>query len=155
MANSLRISSAKKTFGSFYEPMDASEYIYNKKAKATYCVANNCVPSVKVGSESNLLLFNRSNRLTFYPCKNSINKTNLNINLITKLDLKDVPVIKDISNNEIPAVIKYDAIPFLDYDIDPSGNLFGNTICGINNFVKYVVYDTSNNETIPLNTTIL
>ena len=77
MANSLRISSAKKTFGSFYEPMDASEYIYNKKAKATYCVANNCVPSVKVGSESNLLLFNRSNRLTFYPCKNSINKNML------------------------------------------------------------------------------
>ena len=33
----------------------------------------------------------------------------------------------------------------MDYNIDPSGNLFGNTICGINNFEKYLVIDTSNN----------
>jgi len=150
MASSFNYSSAKKTFGVFAEPMEASEYIYNKKAKTTYCIANNCVPSIKVGSQSNMLLFNRSNKLTFYPCKNSINKANLNINLITKLDLKDVPVIKDISNNQVPAVIKVNSIPFLDYSIDPCGNLFGNTICGFNNFTKYMVYDISNNVTKPL-----
>jgi hypothetical protein len=150
MAKSFNFSAARRTFGVFAEPMEASEYIYNKKAKTTYCIANNCIPSVKVGSQSNLLLFNRSNRLTFYPCKNSINKANLNINLITKLDLKNVPVIADISNNESPAVLSYSAIPYLDYDIDPCGNLFGNTICGFNNYVNYMVYDTSNNIINPL-----
>ena len=29
--------------------------------------------------------------------------------------------------------------PYLKYNIDPSGNLFGNTVCGINNFENYVV----------------
>ena len=150
-ANSFNFSSGKKTFGVFAEPMEAGEYIYNKKAKTTYCIANNCVPSVKVGSQSNLLLFNRSNKLTFYPCKNSINKANLNINLITKLDLKNVPVIEDISNNQVPAVLSLTAIPFLDYSIDPCGNLFGNyAFCGFNNFVDYMVYDTSNNMINPL-----
>ena len=40
-------------------------------------------------------------------------------------------------------------IPFLDYNIDPSGNLFGNTICGINNWEKYMVYDASYNTLNP------
>lgn len=151
MANSFNYSSAKKSFGVFVEPMESGEYIYNKKAKTTYCIANKCVPRVKVGSQSNLLLFNKSNKLNFYPCKNAINKTNLNINLITKLDLKDVTVIQDISNNEVPCVIKTTAIPFLDYSIDPCGNLFGNTICGFNNFVHYMVFDVSSNIIKPLN----
>ena len=33
--------------------------------------------------------------------------------------------------------------PYLTYDVDPSGNLFGNTICGINNFVNYMEPSTS------------
>ena len=140
MAQSFKSSSGKNVFGVFAEPLDASEYIYNKKARATYCVANNCVPSVKVGSESNLLLFKRSNKLLFYPHEN-INKSNLNINLITKLDLEDVPVIEDLSGNVVPSTIDNDCAPYLRYNIDPSGNLFGNTICGINNYVNYMVYN--------------
>ena len=144
MAQSFKSSSGKNAFGVFSEPMDASEYIYNKKARATYCVANNCVPSVKVGSESNLLLFKRSNKLLFYQYDN-INKSNLNINLITKLDLEGVPVIEDLSGNVVPSTIDINCVPYLRYNIDPSGNLFGNTICGINNFVNYMVYNPPNN----------
>lgn len=146
MAHSFNSNSGKKTFGVFAEPMNASEYIYNKKARATFCVANDCVPSVKVGSESNLLLFKRSNKLSFYSYENNINKTNLNINLISKLDLLDVPVIEDLSGNIIPATIDNNSLPYLRYNIDPSGNLFGNTICGINNFVNYMVYNPASNN---------
>ena len=145
MAHSFKTNSGKASFGVFSEPLEASEYIYNKKARATYCAPNNCTPKVRVGAESNLLLFNRSKRLAFYPCKNAINKANLYINLITKMDLTSVPVILDFSGNQVPSTIDLTSIPYLRYDIDPSGNLFGNTTCGINNFEKYMVYDVSNN----------
>ena len=142
MAHSFKTNSGTRAFGVFSEPQDAGDYIFNKKARATYCVANKCVPSVKVGSQSNLLLFNRSNKLSIYPCKNVFNRANLYINLLTKLDLSgNIPVIENFSGNTIPSTITTDAIPYLDYNIDPCGNLFGDTVCGINNFVNYMVYN--------------
>ena len=140
MAHSFKSSSGKKSFGVFVEPLEAGEYIYNKKAKATYCTTNNCTPSTKVGSESNFLLYKRSNVLQNFPCKNVINKANLEINLITKLNLLGVPVVADASGN-VPTTISSSAIPYLNYNIDPSGNLFGNTICGINNYLHYLQYN--------------
>ena len=137
------ISSANKSFGQFKEPKDASNYIYNKKAKATYCIANKCAPSIKVASESDRLLFNRSNQLSLYPCANGINTANLNINLITCLNLRGVPVIQDASSGAIPSTITLDSVPFLDYVIDPSGALFGNSVCGINNFINYIRPNTN------------
>jgi hypothetical protein len=132
----INISSANKTFGQFKEPKDASEYLHNKKARATYCVANKCAPSIKVYSESERLLFNKSNQLSLYPCANGFNTANLNINLITRLNLRGVPVIQDASSGAVPSTITLDSVPFLDYVIDPSGILFGNSVCGINNFTK-------------------
>lgn len=139
-------SSANKAFGVFSESITAGDYINNKKTIATYCNANKCVPSLKNGSESNYLLFKRAKKLSVYPYLNSINKANLNINLITKMDLKNVNVIQNFSTGDTPTTITRTADAFLDYNIDPSGNLFGNTICGINNFVRYMVYDASYNN---------
>ena len=133
--------SGTSAFGVFSEPQTAGDYLYNKKAKTTFCLANKCIPSRKVNTESNLLLLNRANNLKYYPCKNFFNKANLNINLITKLDLKDVPVIANFSGNAVPTTITQSAIPFLDYNIDPNGFLFGNTICGVNNYVSFMVYN--------------
>ena len=142
MAHSFKINTGKNTFGVFSEPLDAGDYTYNKKARSIYCVSNNCVPSIKVGSQSNMLLFNRSNRLNIYQCKNSINRANLYINLLTKLDLSgNIPVIEDFSGNQVPSTINTNTTPYLEYNIDPSGALFGNTFCGINNFVDYMVYN--------------
>jgi hypothetical protein len=133
-------SSANKAFGVFSESQSAGNYIYNKKVKATYC-SNTCSPySMNIGSESNRLIFKTAYKLGVYPCLNSIDKSNLNINLITKLDLTNVPVIQNFTTKSVPTTITTSAIPFLDYNIDPSGNLFGNTICGINNWEKYMVY---------------
>jgi hypothetical protein len=142
-------SSANKAFGVFSEPQNAGDYTYNKKSVATYCNANICTPSLTVGSESNYLLFKRANKLRVYPCLNSIDKANLNINLITKLNLKNVPVIQNFTTKSVPTTITTSATPFLDYNIDPSGNLFGNTICGIDNWEKYLVYDASYNKLNP------
>jgi len=132
-------NSGKKAFGVFTEPLYAGDYIYNKKMKATFCVSNNYASNVKVGSQGNFLLYKRANKLGFYPCVNTSYKTNLNMNLITKLDLANVPVIQNFTTNDIPTTIVLTSIPYLEYNIDPSGNLFGNTVCGINNYEKYMV----------------
>ena len=143
MANSFKTSSGNKSFGAFSEPNDAGDYISKKKSRASFCVANNCVPAVKVGTQSNLLLFNKSNMLSVYPCKNNINKANLNINLITQLDLSGASIIEDFTTSMYSANINGinpKILPYLSYNVDPEGNLFGNTRRDINNFVNYMVY---------------
>jgi len=149
MARSFNSSSGKKTFGVFSEPQEAGDYIYNKKAKTIYCSTNNCIPNISLGSESNYLLFNRYNQLTSYPFNNSINKTNLNINLITKMNLNNVPVIADLSNNSTPVTISTGALPYLTYNVDPCGNLFGNNVCGIDNYLDYLQYNGPNLNNSP------
>ena len=89
MAHSFKNIPARPTFGVFYESADAGDYIYNKKAKATFCAANVCTNSSQVGSQSNLLLLKRSNYLNYYQCVNNVNTADLNINLITKLNLQN------------------------------------------------------------------
>ena len=62
---------------------------------------------------------------------NTFNKTNLNRNLVTKLNLSNVTVIESIPPSE----------PYLAYNIDPDGELFGNSVCGLNNYVNYLEYN--------------
>jgi len=143
MAHSFKSIIGNKSFGAFSEPNDAGDYISKKKARASFCVANNCVPAIKVGTQSNLLLFNKSNMLSVYPCKNSINKANLNINLITQLDLSGASIIKDFTTSMYSANINGinpNILPYLTYNVDPEGDLFANTRRNINNFVNYMVY---------------
>jgi hypothetical protein len=143
MAHSFKTNPGKNAFGVFKESQDAGEYIRNKTATTTFCNPNICVPSRTVNTENNLLLLRRSNRLTFY--KNgydSFNKLNLNMNLISKVDLLGVPVMQSNTTPfETPVNISSTAVPYTDYLIDPSGLLFGNTICGLNNYLDFVVYN--------------
>ena len=127
----------KNTFGVFKESNEAGEYILNKKAITTFCNPNICVPSRTLLTQSNRLLLRNANNIYFGISKNTYNTSNLNVNLVTKLNLSDVPVIIDVSGNS-PAQLNVTSIPYLDYTIDPSGNLFGNTICGTNNFQNYL-----------------
>jgi len=141
MAHSFKTNSGRSTFGTFREPSDAGNYILNKKAKTMYCKPNICTYNKYVGSESNLLTLNRANRLTFYYCRD-VNKSNLNINLITKLNLENVSVIKNNVTDTSPTTIdRATTNPYLKYTIDPNGSLFGNTICGENNYVNYQEYN--------------
>jgi hypothetical protein len=140
MAHSFKTTSGSKAFGGFNKQIDAGEYIHKKKAKVACCFLNKCNTNVKVGSQSNKLSLEQSTRLCVRPCVNYIDKTDLYINLITTFDLKDVPVILDVSGSVCPTSINQETLPYVQYNIDPSGNLFGNTVCGLNNFVNYMVY---------------
>ena len=74
------------------------------------------------------------------------------LQICTKLDLSDLsgntPIISDLSGNTFPVTIDTSVTPFLKYNIDPNGVLFGNTLCTINDFLNYVSYDVSSNSVI-------
>jgi len=151
--HSFKTSSGKSTFGGFNEPQDAGDYIKNKTATTSYCNLANCntinkATNNKFNSENNRLLFNKSYYLNTVPIPD-FNKMNLASNLITKLDLQslDSTVVPVIQKNGIPPIVPTDIIitsstvSYIDYTIDPCGNLFGNTVCGINNYMNYLVYN--------------
>ena len=153
MAHSFKSSTGGKTFKVFAESSSSGVYTYNKKAQASYCIKNKCPINVNVGSQGNLILFNNARLLNANRsrCIRTLgyDNTELYINLITKLDLSgNLPIITDLSGQAHPVSI--DASnnplpPYLTYDVDPSGVLFGDTICGINNYVRFMVYDVSYN----------
>jgi len=118
MSHSFKSYPAKPCFAQFKEPTNAGDYI-SKKKKSAFCV---------------------------YNCQsNEINKNQLYINLITKLQLNsDIPVIVNNSNGLAPSSIDPTQNPTIKYTIDPDGILFGNNICTINNWQNYVVYNKPN-----------
>jgi hypothetical protein len=129
-------TTGKEAFGQFRRVQNASDYISSKKAKNIYCRQNSCFPKTTTLSKGDYLL------KYFYEVDSlrSI-KTDLANGLITKLDLKGVSVIKNTQTGKSPTTISKDSVPYLNYTIDPSGSLFGNTTCGLNNFENYLIYD--------------
>ena len=130
----------KNTFGVLKEPQEAGQYILNKTATTSFCTPNVCVPSRTLASQSSRLILRKANKIYFSRCQDPYNTANLNINLVTALDLSGVPVIIDVSGN-YPTNLDVTSIPYLDYTIDPSGNLFGNTVCGADNFQNYLLFN--------------
>jgi hypothetical protein len=138
---------AKPTFAQFKEPGDASDYITKKKIKYSFCSPNYCKSNKNIYSESNYLMLKRANKLAFYPNKYSLNKSQLYMNLLTQLDLNsEIAVISDLSGNTFPVNIDTTLIPYLKYNIDPSGNIFGNNVCGLDNWENYLIPNTTTNN---------
>ena len=148
MRSTFQTNPARPAFGVLNESNNASDYIANKRAKTIFCVANRCAPRKSINTSSNLLHINKANYLKYYKCLNALNTSNLNSNLFTKLNLMDVAVIqKNIVGPpivyETPTSIDSSLIetPYNTYTIDPSGQLFGNTTCGIKNYLNYIEYN--------------
>jgi hypothetical protein len=140
MSIPLAKNNGKYTFAKLKEPIDSGYYTLIKKTKYSFCNPDYCHLNNNLYSQSNYMLHKRANYFASNPC-DYIDHTQLYINLITKLDLSDnVIVVNDLSGNIFPVIIDTTLEPYLKYNIDPNGDLFGNTICGINNFKNYVVY---------------
>lgn len=139
---------ARPTFGVNTAVQNAGDYILQKKAKRSYCNISLCKQANNVKSQSDLLLLRKSNYL-YNKCKSQFfNTANLNVNLFTKLDLKDVKVIANSSTGVSPTNIETTSTDttstdpsYVTYTIDPCGELFGNTICGVNNYQQFLVYN--------------
>jgi hypothetical protein len=150
MSRSFAKYPAKPAFGQIREPLDAGEYIQNKKTKYSFCAPNICHPNKNVYSQSNLMALKRANNMAFYPCENVFEHDQLYSSLYTQLDLSgNVLVIADLSGNTYPAAISETMPPFLTYYVDLSGNLFGNTVCGINRYEEYIVYNPPSKNNNP------
>lgn len=161
MAYTFKTGNGNKTFMQFNEPNDAGLYILNKKAQTIYCTANICQSNFRVNTQSDLLLRKRSNYINYYSCSD-FDKTALNINLITQLNLSGdfnyenpgTPIVViDTSSNISPAPIYNPQTnpPYLNYIIDPCGNLFGNGPCGVNSYVKNMQYLPQYTNKLPYN----
>jgi hypothetical protein len=132
----------KNTFGVLKEPQDAGQYILNKTATTSFCSPNVCVAGRTVANQSSRLILRKANKIYFSRCQDPYNTANLNINLVTKLDLSGVPVIQESGTPySVPTTLNVSVAPYLNYTIDPSGNLFGNTVCGTDNFQNYLKFN--------------
>lgn len=130
-------NSAKPSFQSNKESKDAGFYIANKSASNTFCNTSYCNKTTR--NYEQLYALKNSSLIKKNICEPSFDKTNLNINLFTKLDLQNVCVIKSNKTETCASSIDPYSLFFLDYTVDPSGVLFGNTECGVNNFENFLV----------------
>ena len=136
--------------------------------KPVLCVGKNYTlrgPKVAGNNQSNYLLLKRAVRSTL---AEKPNYNNLNINLVTTLNLADVNVIQNNVTGESPSSIDLpsgatqavfvadpadptnfietyiasnDDYRYANYTIDPRGQLFGDTECGLNNWKNKLVLD--------------
>ena len=144
MSRSFAKNNGKTTFAQFKEPLNAGQYVLIKKTKYTFCSPDYCHPNKNLYSQSNYMMLKRANNFSTNPC-NFIDHTQLYVNLITKLDLThNIIVVTDLSSGTYPVDIDSTIEPYLRYNIDPSGNLFGNTVCEIDNYKNYIVYNPPN-----------
>jgi hypothetical protein len=138
-----KTSSGREAFGNFLETKDAGDYIQNKKNRhTTICTKSTCVPKTSVANQGDYLLRKRAINNYYYGNIDNTQsiKTDLNYGLVSKMVLSGISVIKNNTTGESPTTLNPSVYaPYFQYTIDPSGNLFGNSICGINNFENYAV----------------
>ena len=159
MAHAFKKIPAKATFGALKPDLYQSDYITNKKAKLAFCdIKYLCKNINKASSYNQLNLYNQGRYLkglevgAIWP----FDKADLIFGLYSKMELKNVctvidgpPCDKIDSCDGCSAVTTIDAsplvtVPFYSTNtVDPVGELFGNSSCGTNNFVNYMVYKNS------------
>ena len=146
---------AKPTFGTLKQVSYQSDYITNKQSKLAYCNnVNICKKNSKVPNYNQYNLFNNGRYLNNLANGNilSFNKTDLIAGLHSKMNLNGACTVingnpcSNLTNCDgcdTPANIDTTSVlPFYQTNtIDPIGELFGNTTCGVNNFTNYMEYD--------------
>lgn len=166
MAHAFKTISAKPTFGTLRENLYQSDYIYRKKGIITTCnFPSRCqrikfAPSYNTRNSFNIGLYTRSlDNCNILP----VNKSNLIIGQYTKLNLNHICTIQEIDPkvNPAPCGTGPDSIPcdpcqnnkhikidpstltnpfYFKYQIDPIGELFGQSQCGELNYTHYMFF---------------
>lgn len=127
-------TTGKEAFGSERNKINAGDYIQNKTAFTIFCNADLCKKKTSISTNSNLILLKRAYLLS--KRTNNNNKNNLTSGLNTSIDLGNQRLDESIVVIT-PSLFNRSGTPYLEYVIDPSGTLFGNTICGINNIENF------------------
>lgn len=147
MSHAFQKRNASCTFKKIKESTDASNFIKNKIDLLTYC--NNrsikkCnalhLQCKKTGwSDGDYLSYKNGKQFVFNNTNyNELNPYDLYYSLLSVQDLSNVVVLSNTSNNASPVVLDPENVPLYNFvNIDPSGSLFGNTYCGLYNFLDY------------------
>ena len=155
MAHAFKVIPAKPAFGTLKQVVYQSDYLERKKALRTVCTSQaNCGQIKNAKSYKQINEYNEGFRLkqarncTILP----FNKSNLIINLYSKMDLKYAcPLINGFPCTNptscLDACKASKTISNTDkafnwfHTIDPVGDLFGKTQCGIENYTNYMVFN--------------
>jgi hypothetical protein len=135
MSRSFNSNPGQAAFGSMKEASDSANNTNNKNLNSFYC-SNKCPTNItRVKSQSEYLLLQKSRSLN--NCSLPISSSNLNINLITKINLDNLCVLQNNCTN----VCNTDGIRFclpiyLAYGIYP----YNNNYCVLNNNSEHRVY---------------
>ena len=150
-ANNNINNAGNPTFGNIKQTNMAGDYITNKKAKLLFDINNNKKKHNVLSTQTDLLLLKQAQLLkniNFCPSLPSLDNTNLvsglysienlnNVNIITSInDTSNCPVYNGTTFN--PALIIAKPI-YYNYEVDKCGSLFGNNICGIENYNDYKI----------------
>ena len=128
MYSTKSFNTAKQCFGNLQNYNNANDYLLHKKQRLLKFNHN-----IKYKNTYDYYYLNRQN----LPIK-QFNTSNLIYNLYSQENLQNVNVLTN-SNGQVNPYINPSLNPFYKYyKIDPLGELFGNTQCGINNFVNYM-----------------
>jgi len=142
---------AKPAFGTLQKNYYSSDYTKKIKLK-------NILPYSTIISQKNNLSQEQFLYFKYYESKYNIlfnksylDKTNLIAGQYSKENLKDVITVSSSKETTAPYnetnIVLSDNIPFyVNYIIDPTGVLFGNTQCGLNNYVNFMQPNTPNDE---------
>ena len=150
MAHAFKTIPAKPSFGVVKESLYQSDYIARLKSRNSFCDTK----TTGLCNKRILKDYTMLNQIKHFrtACDLPFNKSDLIVNLYSKMDLQDVCIIGgtgiSINDCNIGATgcnssLNYNpsTSPFYQqYSIDPCGLLFGNTQCGVQNFTNYMVF---------------
>ena len=143
MAHAFQKFPANVAFARIKQTNYAGDYTYNKKSQIAFCVENKNFNCKKSWSQGEYLLYNNAQNINLNACQPFYNTSNLASNLYTKENLKFVCSGADTSGNCSPKfgnTTTSGGSPFYwGYVIDPFGELFGVSPCGINNYANFMV----------------
>lgn len=137
MSRSFNLKPGKAAFGSMKGANNAGDNTINNHLKSFYC-SNNCpINTTRLKSQSEYLLLQKARSLN--NCALPISSENLNINLISKINLDNMCILKNNCTN----VCNTDGIRFclpiyLAYSIYPTSDNYGvypknDNYCVLNN----------------------
>ena len=136
-------TNGRQTFGQSSPNQTAGDYILNKKAKSTFCNSKICLPRTPTSNQADYLLLKNKNYARYSNVTNpqGTSKNDLVSGLTTTINLLNVPVIQNTTGVS-PTTISTSSIPYLTYVIDPSGVMFGNNICGLNDINDFRIINS-------------
>ena len=156
MAHAYTIYPAKPAFGNYSKHLSYADVLANKRANHIYydcnrtndfdCQGDNCKPSNRIWSQGDLIAIRK---ITNHACASGcdvlpFNKSNLQVNLITELDLSGIIILELNSNPGYASKINPVLRPIYSYyTIDPDNRLSGNTPCAIQKYVNYMILNTN------------